>query len=553
MRGIQRSADGISKASWLLAAAILSVPVAAYAVLRRVPAIDPAFGSPTGHFFVVGVVAASALVLAVVVGWAARHLPDARTFALAMGFLSMAGIFLAHGAGTGPFYHQHTATPAPAATARAQHIHAAPEDDGAYGGAGYDAGYGASLPSSAVQAPAAPPDHGLVVQIARLRAVGFSARLSLMVSALCFALAVTDLRRPVADAVVRRWSALAGGAMALLAAYDVIALAFPTWLNWIPMESGVLSWSVAAVAWAGFGFAGWRFLQAYRLAALPLQGTMALSMGLLMESQWFMLRGPLWHLSWWEYHFAMLAGFLIPVIGLLRQYRTAGDLGAVVEGLFLRQSINGVRAGDPEALPALAAAVAAKDSETGEHTERVSDLAVAIGRRLGLPAERLLVLRWAGRLHDLGKIGVPNNILRKPGRLTPEEYAVMKLHSPRGGNVALRTGVLAEAAPIIRAHHERLDGSGYPDGLRGEAIPLEARIIAVADVWDALTCDRPYRAAMSHDEAASIICQESIAQLDPRCVAALFAELESRHWQAEPEQPVIGAPAPVLFIAARAA
>ena len=123
-----------------------------------------------------------------------------------------------------------------------------------------------------------------------------------------------------------------------------------------------------------------------------------------------------------------------------------------------------------------------------------------------------------------------DGVVGKPGRLTDDEFAVMKQHSPRGWRVALRSRTLAEAAPIIRAHHERLDGSGYPDGLTADQIPLEARIIAVADVWDALVCDRPYRAAMSYDEAAAILCKESGSHLDPRCVAALFAELESRHW-----------------------
>lgn len=279
------------------------------------------------------------------------------------------------------------------------------------------------------------------------------------------------------------------------------------------------------MAWLCLGFAGRRFFQAYRIASLPLQGTMALGMGLLIETQWFVVRSAVWTLSWWEYHAVMLVGFLAPVLGLLWQYRRAGDLGAVVEGLFLRAQINGLRAGDPHALTALAVAVAAKDTETGEHTERVGALVVEMGRLLGLTDDRLELLRWAGRLHDLGKIGVPNSILRKPGKLTDAEFTVMKSHAPRGGNVAGRSRMLAAAAPLIRAHHERMNGTGYPDGLAGEQIPLEARIIAVADVWDALTCDRPYRAAMPHEKAAAIVRKESGPLLDPRCVEALFVAL----------------------------
>jgi HD-GYP domain-containing protein (c-di-GMP phosphodiesterase class II) len=252
---------------------------------------------------------------------------------------------------------------------------------------------------------------------------------------------------------------------------------------------------------------------------------MALGMALLIEAQIFMTWGELWRVSWWEYHFVMLAGFGICVLSLLRQYRMTGDLGAIVEGLFLRQQVNGIRAGDPRALVALGAAVAAKDSETSEHIERVGDLAVKVGRRLGLAEDRIEVLRLAGRLHDVGKIGVPNSILRKPGKLTEREFDVMKVHSPRGGNIALKSQTLIEAAAIIRAHHERMDGRGYPDGLAGDAIPVEARIVAVADVWDALTCDRPYRRAMSHDEAAGVLRHEAGDHLDPACVDALFEVL----------------------------
>ncbi len=296
-------------------------------------------------------------------------------------------------------------------------------------------------------------------------------------------------------------------------------------LSWIPIGSDRARYLIGGAAILCFLFAGWRFYQAWRLALLPLQAAMAIGMGFLIEAQIFMVRGQLWHLSWWEYHLVMLMGFGLCVVALLRQYRLTGDLGAVVEGLFLRQQVDGIRHGDPQALVALTAAVAAKDTETAEHIGRVGDLVVAIGEHLGLPADRIEVLRFAGRLHDVGKIGVPNSILRKPGKLTPGEFAVIKLHSPRGGTIAVRSEMLAEAAPIIRAHHERLDGAGYPDGLKGDEIPLEARIVAVADVWDALTCDRPYRAAMTTGEAMAVLDRDAGRHLDPVCIAALYAVL----------------------------
>lgn len=519
--------------AWSSAVLVLATPLLLYGYLRRHPALDLTFGSPGTHFVIVSVVAGIALTLAVMVALAARHLPDARTFFLAMGFLSMAGVFLAHGVGTAPFLAA-TTHDASAATVQndqpRQRAPRTPHEDGGgygYGGDGYGA-YEGSISDTATPLAPAPAVVLSATAVARSQAVGFSARLSLMLSALCFALATLDLDGRLAERIVRRWNLLAAFCACALTAYVLIALWMPAVLSPLAARNVAVSWGVALVAWAALSFAGWRFLQAYRLAALPLQGTMALAMGLLVEAQWFMLRAPLWRLSWWEYHAVMLAAFGAATGGLLWQYRRAGDLGAVVEGLFLRTAVGGLQAGDPRALAVITAAVAAKDSETGAHTERVGDLAVAMGRRLGLPADRLDALRIAGRLHDLGKIGVPNSILRKPGPLTPSEFAVMRRHTTRGWHVARRAGALADVAPIIRAHHERLDGSGYPDGLAGDAIPIAARIIAVADVWDALTCDRPYRAALPHAQAAAIVRREAGAQLDQRCVEALFAEIAAR-------------------------
>ncbi len=480
------------------------LPGAAYALLVNVPALDPKVLSGGQHFIIVGTVSLVALLLAGAVAWAAYHTPDARTVTLALALISMSGIFLAHGAGTSRWF---PLAPAVSTTAHAGHAPAYSDFGGAYG--------------TPAATRATPPPAGKV-QAARRQAVGLSARLSLMVSALWLAHAAAGMPRRVADWVVRQRLALASVMLAITAGYAVVALWFPVWLSWAPVHSHELSWAIAVIAWSGFGFAGWRFAQAYRLASLPLQGTMALAMAYLMQAQWFMLRGELWRLSWWEYHVTMLAGFLLPALGLLWQYRINGDLGAVVEGLFLRDTVSGLRQGDPRALGALAAAVAAKDSETDEHTTRVGDLAVAIARRVRLPEERIELLRWAGRLHDAGKIGVPNRILRKPGPLTPAEFAVIQRHAARGGRIAHRSRLLARAAPIIRAHHERMDGSGYPDGLRGDAIPLEARIIAVADVWDALTCDRPYRAAMPPSRALAVIHAERGTKLDSACVDGLL-------------------------------
>ena len=507
----------ISKLAIALVVAGLGVPIAVAAVFEHVPSTDLALGTPAEHFYIVSAVALLALAFAVAVIVASRRLPDPRTFFLAMGFISMAAIFAAHGLGTSPLFQGHSHESASAAFAE-------------YGGApplvDDHAVHGGSVPSATTESGA---DE---TATARNIVVGYSAQLSLLVSAIFFALSVLSFGPKSTRFVLKYWGALAAAITFVLAGHVYLALWEPKLLSWLPVSSESATYLLGGTAITCFAFAGWRFWQAYRLAMLPLQGSMALGMAFLIEAQIFMIRGWVWHLSWWEYHVVAFAGFSLCVVGLLRQYRMTGDLGAVVEGLFLRQQVDNIRQGDPHALIALTAAVAAKDTETAEHIGRVGELVVAMGRYLGMAEERIEALSWAGRLHDVGKIGVPNSILRKPGKLTRVEFEVIKLHSPRGAAIALRSGMLAQIAPIVRAHHERMDGSGYPDGLKGNEIPLEARIVAVADVWDALTCDRPYRAAMTRDAAAAILAKDAGPHLDVQCVEALFAVLglEQRHF-----------------------
>ena len=172
----------------------------------------------------------------------------------------------------------------------------------------------------------------------------------------------------------------------------------------------------------------------------------------------------------------------------------------------------------------LVGAIEAKDSYTSGHSERVNLVSMLIGRELGLSAQDRETLRWASILHDVGKIGMPEGILLKPSRLTPEEFQVIKEHPDRGHQLLLPIGQLAPAAAIVRAHHEMVDGTGYPLGLKGEEIPLLARVIAVADTFDALTSTRPYRTARPLDHALAEIRRVQGTQLD-RTVVDGFLKL----------------------------
>lgn len=173
---------------------------------------------------------------------------------------------------------------------------------------------------------------------------------------------------------------------------------------------------------------------------------------------------------------------------------------------------------------ALTEAIESRDPYTGDHCKRLEEYAGLIAGKMALPRPKIELVRLGAALHDMGKIVVPDAILKKPGKLTPEEYAIVKQHCYSGGQICKRVGFLLDAYPIVYHHHERWDGKGYPDGLRGEQIPVGARIVAVADAFDAMTSDRPYRNAMSIKEAIDVLRDGAGQQWDPETVK-LFIEI----------------------------
>lgn len=178
-------------------------------------------------------------------------------------------------------------------------------------------------------------------------------------------------------------------------------------------------------------------------------------------------------------------------------------------------------------ITALGHTIEARDPYTGGHCERLAASAAALGQALGLDGQALRALRLAGSLHDLGKVAVPDQVLLKPGRLDPAERTVIQLHPVTGAELIRPLRTLDPVLPIVRHHHERWDGSGYPDGLAGEAIPLPARIMAVVDVYDALVTARPYKGPLPPREALAILRRETDAGFwDPRVVAAFLTTVE---------------------------
>jgi HD-GYP domain-containing protein (c-di-GMP phosphodiesterase class II) len=175
----------------------------------------------------------------------------------------------------------------------------------------------------------------------------------------------------------------------------------------------------------------------------------------------------------------------------------------------------------------LAGAVDEKDPYTRGHSDRVTRYSVLIATELGLRREEIERIRISAQLHDVGKIGIEDRILKKPGALTPEEFEIMKTHTTKGAAILRPVEMLREMLPGIELHHESLDGRGYPFGLKGDQIPLMPRIVTVADTFDAMTTNRPYQAAMDPEYVIRIITSLAATKFDPNVVKAMTKVFES--------------------------
>lgn len=186
----------------------------------------------------------------------------------------------------------------------------------------------------------------------------------------------------------------------------------------------------------------------------------------------------------------------------------------------LSEAMRRLELANREVLNRLTLAAEHRDNETANHLKRMSRYSVALGKRAGMAPQRLEYLALASPMHDVGKIGIPDHILLKPGKLTPEEFEVMKTHPQKGANLlaGLDSDLTETARQIALTHHEKFDGSGYPRGLRGHEIPLEGRIVAIADVFDALTSERPYKTAWTIEAAMEYIHTSSGTHFDPELV-----------------------------------
>jgi len=449
-------------------ALIVASPAVAFALMHEVPGWDPLIMAPTTHFWIVSAAALLAGAIGTALALSVSSVRSTRTVYLALGFIAVALIFATHGLGT---------------------------------------------PGVIVAAGEYP------------YAVVISAGLSQTAGAMFIALSVLPTTWPGARFVERHSTRILGVALVLLFGYLASMVWVPEFWDFVPRTK---PWDtiLAITTVTLLAFAAWRYFRSWRLTELPGQLAMVCALVFLMEAQLSTYYGELWHLTWWLYHSLLLAAFSTLILGWAIEAKRAKSLIVFSRAIELRDSLDHLQGTEADQLEALEAAVEAKDSYTRNHMGRVAEYAEAIARELGLPDEETAVVVTAGRIHDVGKITVPDAVLMKPGRLTPEEFETMKHHAQRGEHIANSTRVLKHVAKAVRAHHERFAGGGYPDGLKGDEIPLAARIVAVADTFDALTSTRVYRPLRPWTEAVAELQRVAGTQLDPLCVGAFVRWLE---------------------------
>ncbi|MGH2776773.1 MAG: HD domain-containing phosphohydrolase [Actinomycetota bacterium] len=280
---------------------------------------------------------------------------------------------------------------------------------------------------------------------------------------------------------------------------------------------------VAAVGAIMLLFAARHYWRRWRYGRGPVEFSLLLACLLSLDAIVAVIFGTPGRLSWFDYHAYLLAGFGAAACAVMLGYRGSRGVAGAMHSLTLTETVDQVFNGSPEALRVLIGAVEARDLYTQGHSRRVAEMSARIGLEMGLSADQVRVLVQGAIIHDIGKIGMPDGVLNKQGPLTRDERKLIEEHPVVGWDIAKRVASLQTALPVIRHHHERHDGLGYPDRLEGDAIPFYARIVAVADVWDALTSNRSYRAAWSQNKTLRIMLEGRGTQFNPACLDAFLA------------------------------
>ncbi|MEX0682964.1 MAG: HD domain-containing phosphohydrolase [Dehalococcoidia bacterium] len=458
-----------------LALVTLAVPALLFAVLLAVPSLDQPWGTNSFHFYVVSAASLMSALACLVLVLSARSIRETRILFLALSFFALGMFFAIHGLTTPGFL--------------------------------FDQPYAA---------------------------LGRSPWLSTLAAGLFATLSVVSIPKVIDRVNLRIPETVFAVSIGGISFYFAMSMVFPNWLVGFPTEREWFQHTLTAITVSLLLFPAFRYYQSYQFARLPAQLSVAVGLTFLAEAQISLDFGVFWAYSWWMYHGLFLAAFGGVLAGWGYELIRAKDTRAIAEGIAMRDALSQLNRGRPSDLVTLADQIENHDIETFRHVDRVAAFAYAIGNEMGLGAAKLRELVLSAQMHDLGKIGLPSYILTKVEALTDDEWAAIKQHPAKGWEIMQRIPGLGAIATTIRHHHERYDGSGYPDGLKGEDIPLESRIISVADTFDALTCDRPYRPAMTPEGARAELLSVAGKQLDPELVQILVKLMDQGSVSAKP-------------------
>lgn len=450
----------MSSRRWLGPAIATLVSALLFFGLRMSDRLDIRLFTPTGHFYIVSAVSFLSTAIAIVVGIVGSRLRNIKIIFLSLAYISLALMFLIHGLSTPDFLIHTTHLP------------------------GVSAQLSVLFASVWLWMSSLHSDHSLIGLMSRWNNV-----------------------------LMPLWTIA-------LALFGTIGLVYTDLVQLLPVNQDPLKGPVSTIVFLLNIVTAYRYYTSYRYSRFPLQLAIVYSAGWLEVSQMIMMLGETWRLSWWIYHFLLLFSMLMMIGGLVRQYGSYQSLTLAFKGLFTTDPIERVTCSLSPSVKALILATESRDTYTAGHNFRVTLYALKLAEEMAIGPDQMRALAQGTIVHDVGKINVPDAILNKPGKLTPEEREVIENHPVRGYEMCRSLGFMAEELEIIRSHHEKWNGSGYPDKLAGERIPLLARIVSIADVYDALTSSRSYRAAMSHEQAMEIINEGSGVHFSPVCVDA---------------------------------
>ena len=438
------------------------LPLVLYALLRIPPLLDPGLASidphlahPAEHFVIVSATALISLVLSFIVGIIGGRQRNLQVIYVSLAFISLAAFFSVHGLSTPGFI----------------------------------------LGGNSV--------------------VSVAAQLSVLTMSFWLLISALPTDHPASAWFAKHSGLLLPLYTPLILILSVIALANPVVAEWIPVSSEPVKYVIGAITIILAGLAARRYWASYRYSRFPFQLAITYTAGWIVVVQIIMTTGQTFYASWWIYHFLLLFAVLAVLAGLYVQYRRGDSLVRSILGLFSHDPGERLAAGISSSVRELIMATEARDPYTAGHSYRVAQGALDLGTALKLPPEELRVLAQGGLVHDVGKMKVPDEILNKPGPLTPDERKQIESHTVAGYELCARLGFMPPELAVIRSHHERVDGRGYPDQISHQELPVTVRILSVIDVWDALTSARSYRSAWADADAIAYLQENRGSQFDP--------------------------------------